>query len=440
VKFTKANTLIGASILSIGLTACSFISKDIKRSTATEISKELSSRPEFNLTGNSQFVDHYAYAEEMAAWRFGVSIKDLQSFFEVIHEQAKTSRSIDFNFQSEKCVDQLGDVASVSTFERLNFINCLKNLGLKNYNVRLMHEIENKKSQFLKIADGNIESLRTADLLQWIEDIIRQNIKEAGYASSWFKFIDNEKTKSTFTSGTRSDDFEFKDGDVVLSFGSTSISSLIPNATWPARRFSHAFIVKHKEKDLVTIESIIEEGVKTQNFKHYGDDEINNLVVLRWSNLVNRDEVSLKAASVAYSLIGKPYNIAMDWNDESKFFCSQLVAFSYGQSSNISAQEMTPKASKIRSKILGKYLRNLGVVKEEMNSPGDFLASDKFTVVADFRRSENLMKSWEMLIWGDLYSSRIEAGYHVKVSKSVKFGLDVIGVVDRLYRELVTRS
>ena len=435
MKLSKVNTIICASLLAIGLTACSFISKDLKRSTAAETSNDLPSRPEFNLPDKALFVDHYTYAEKMAEWRFGIPINGLQSFFAVIHDQSKTRGPIDFGFQSEKCVEQLGSIASISTSERLHFINCLKNLGLKNFNVRLMHEIENKKSQLLKIADGNIESLRTADLLQWMEDIIRQNIKEEGY-SSWFKFLNNEKTESTFTSGSRSDDFEFKDGDIVLSFGSTSISSLIPNATWPARRFAHAFIVKHKEKKLVTIESVIEEGVKTQNFKHYGDDEINNLVVLRWSDLDNRDEVATHAASVAYSLIGKPYNIAMDWNDESKFFCSQLVAFSYGKASNISAQKLSPKPSKIRSKALGKYLRNLGVVKEEMNSPGDFLASDKFTIVADYRRSENLMKGWEMLVWGDLYSSMIEAGYHVKVSKTVKFELDVIGVADRLYREL----
>jgi hypothetical protein len=247
-------------------------------------------------------------------------------------------------------------------------------------------------------------------LITYLKDITRESLVSQGKAASWF-----EKDVG-FVSAKKYTDFKYQNGDIVLGLGNSSVSSLISQVTDPKSHYSHAFLVRvNADGQISSYESLIETGVKHFDQAHFLKDHYNQLTVLRWSDPRTRSSVTSQALAFADEVAraGAGYDSRIDMNDDHKMFCSELVAKAYAEGSGLSVQELVPSFSKIKSDAVFDFINDMGVANRDMLSPGDFLNSPYFEVVGEFRPAQDLVRSWELYLMGDLMIDRLERGFKV---------------------------
>lgn len=412
--------------------SCSFSSKEKARSIASENY----TRPPFTVDpGRSSEEDnngleHLQHYKDIFEWRTGADTNTAERFFLSLKKK-QTSAKVN----TKKCVDLLDN----NSVARKEFLECLSSLGKNALTLELLNQLSPFKYDQIQAEEYDQPKKQTAALISWIEDLIRENLKQNNQNTYWYSLEDKK-----FLSGTNWIDFPFQDGDLLLSMGSSSISALIPNTTNPMRKYAHAFMVRVRDGKKVVVESLIEKGVIWSDLADHADVPMANVAVLRLKNKALRKTLSPKASDIAFSYADKkswqevvaskkkkgggktPYNIKMDWSEKEKLFCNQLIATSFAEADGKRTPEsLVTKSSRIRSEALLDYLKQIGVsvpnIQTDLPSPGDFLASDDFEVVAEFRDSNDLYRGWEMLTMGDLFAERLEAGYEVKVPKGKAF-------------------
>jgi hypothetical protein len=174
-------------------------------------------------------------------------------------------------------------------------------------------------------------------------------------------------------------------------------------------------MVRVRNGQRTTLESLIETGVREFPWKHFSKDQYNTLTVLRWKNPATRAAVSRRASDAAYAYAKKgiDYDTSIDLDSDHKMFCTELVVKSYLDGSGEAQSRISPNQVVVRSEPAFRHVKNLGVTNRTFVAPGDLLNSDLFEVVGEYRRTEDLYKSWKLFLMGDVFLERIEEGYVV---------------------------
>jgi hypothetical protein len=185
-------------------------------------------------------------------------------------------------------------------------------------------------------------------------------------------------------------------GDIILSRGDAPTSALIARGNTFPGNFSHAAIV-HVEPGsgkATVIESLIERGVVTTSVEDFLKEKRLRLLLLRLRPehpALQEDPLAAHRAASAILERAKatrvPYDFAMDWNDSSRMFCSEIVHSAY-RSSGIDLWAYKPQLS---SPGLVRWLGDMGVTHFTTLIPSDLEYDPKLAPVTEWRNAEALM-------------------------------------------------
>ena len=271
---------------------------------------------------------------------------------------------------------------------------------------------------------------RTLVLLAFVEDLIRDRRVQQGLPAAWYD------RAGGFLDGDTHDAFAYADGDILLVLGGSSVSSLITQATTPQRRFSHALMLRIRDGDFRTLESLIETGAVSYDRERFAKAGINAVQVLRWHEPAARTAMARAASDRAQRFVDerRPYDPAMDLGDPRRLFCSELVARAYHEASGLPLEAFIPASARVRSDAVLAYLKNIGVRQSVMISPGDLTSSPRLEVVAEFRDVGSLFRLWELMLMGDVFVERLEAGYRFRPRLWSELTATLAGTGDLLLR------
>lgn len=340
---------------------------------------------------------------EMIAARGGVEPAALEKFFLAISTSANATDKL-IDERSVACLDRFDDTNS----RRTDMVECLTAFGASGLHARLFERaMVVHMPRMMRLPTQ--EMLKSLALLNYLEDLIRARRTLIGQEAHWFV------PGQGFLNAAKKEDFKFEDGDIVLGLGNSSISSLISQVTNPPGRYSHAFMVRVRNGQPTTVESLIETGVEEFPWKHFEKDQYNTLTVLRWKNPRTRAKVTRQASDIAFEYAQKKigYDTEIDLDSDNKMFCTELVVKSYMRASGESQSRLLPSKAVVRSEPSFRHIQNLGVANRTFVAPGDLLNSDLFEVVGEYRRTEDLFKSWKLFLMGDVFLDRIDEGYVV---------------------------
>lgn len=333
------------------------------------------------------------------SFKGGVKPAEFQSFFEAMRSSPRPSP----NFRTDTCAKHL----EVGSVDRSAFLNCLKPYGRRALSPSLLKNLFEIRAETLRQAP-TLKRHQTLALMGYVQDLAKESLRDQGENAVWV-------TKEGVTDFENKMDFDFQDGDVVLGMGNSSISSLISQTNKTPTRYSHAFIVRKRDGKMTTVESLIQTGVKAFPLQHFIDDPYNQLTVLRWKNEAQRKKFAAIASDWAQAAADRkaPYDMPMDFDEDYKIYCSELIVKAYAEASGIDPKKILPHFSKVRSKAAFKHANVLGVKKKVFAAPADLLGSPYFEVVADYRKPGDLMRTWELFLMGDLFMERLDLGHEV---------------------------
>lgn len=340
---------------------------------------------------------------EGIAARGGVEPAAFQNFFDAVSKTA-TADNKTIELGSASCLSRFDDTNA----RRTEAVECLTRFGASGLHAALFDRVMAAHIPRMSQLPSE-EMLKSLALLNYLEDLIRARVTLIGQQAHWYV-----PGQGFLKSGSK-EDFKFEDGDIVLGLGNSSISSLISQVTNPPGRYSHAFMVRVRNGQPTTVESLIETGVEEFPWKHFVKDNYNTLTVIRWKNPANRAQVTRAASDMAYEFAQKKigYDTEIDLDSDSKMFCTELVVKSYMKASGESESRLLPHKAVVRSELAFRHVQNLGVMNRTFVAPGDLLNSDLFEVVGEYRRTEDLFKSWKLFLMGDVFLERIEENYVV---------------------------
>ncbi|MBT8401495.1 MAG: hypothetical protein KJO98_13535 [Rhodothermia bacterium] len=186
-------------------------------------------------------------------------------------------------------------------------------------------------------------------------------------------------------------------GDLLVSRGGYPTSALIARGSDYPGNFSHVALVHVDEVTgaIRTIESHIEIGVAIFSADEYLSDKKLRILVLRpRAELPQLREDPLlpdKAAeaALARAIAGHvPYDFAMDYEDPSKLFCSEVASSVYSQE----GVDLWMGISRISSPGLRRWLASFGVRHFETQEPSDLEYDPQLAVVAEWRDPSTLFE------------------------------------------------
>jgi hypothetical protein len=184
-------------------------------------------------------------------------------------------------------------------------------------------------------------------------------------------------------------------GDIVLSRGGAPTSALIARGNDFPGNFSHAALVHVDSETRVptVIESLIEKGAVLTTLEDYLNYKSHRLLLLRLRSedpVLKRDPLAPhRAASTMLSRVRQnhiPYDFAMDWEDPTGFFCSEVPYHAY-RSAGI---ELWVYQSRISTPGLVHWLSSMGVRHFTTIVPSDLEYDPRLATVAEWRNIETL--------------------------------------------------
>jgi hypothetical protein len=186
-------------------------------------------------------------------------------------------------------------------------------------------------------------------------------------------------------------------GDVLASRGGAPTSAFIARGNDYPGNFSHIALLHVSEDGTPTvIESHIESGVGTSTADEYLEDEKLRIMVLRLRPdhpaLADDPMLPHRAATAALEAARSahvPYDFAMDYEDPSEQFCSE-VAFAAYRAEGV---ELWRSLSSMSGEGLTRWLAAFGVTHFETLAPSDLEYDPQVRVVAEWRDPDAL--------WGD---------------------------------------
>jgi len=184
-------------------------------------------------------------------------------------------------------------------------------------------------------------------------------------------------------------------GDIILSRGDASTSALIARGNPYPGSFSHVAIVHVDERTgaATVVESLIEKGGVLTPAERFLKEKRHRLMLLRLrpgNPVLQRDPLAPhRAASAMLERIKAthiPYDFSMDWNDDSRMFCSEVAYHGY-RSIGI---DLWADKSKLASPGLIRWLGDMGVTHFTTIVPSDLEYDPRLAPVAEWRNLESL--------------------------------------------------
>lgn len=179
-------------------------------------------------------------------------------------------------------------------------------------------------------------------------------------------------------------------GDILVSRGGAPTSALIARGNDYQGNFSHVALLYIDEKtgSPSIIESHIERGVVISGVDEYIKDKKFRIMVLRLRPDLPQVEADPllphEAAKSAYEKVRArhiPYDFAMDCNDPSKQFCSEVAYSAYHQL----GVDLWNVKTHMSSPGVRKWLSYFGVAHFVTHSPADLEYDPQVVVVAEWR-------------------------------------------------------
>lgn len=187
-------------------------------------------------------------------------------------------------------------------------------------------------------------------------------------------------------------------GDILLSRGNAPTSSLIACGNDFPGNFSHAALLHVDEKTGVArvVEALIERGVVVTPLDEFVRETRLRLLVLRLradlAGMANDPQLPHKAASAALRQAGErhiPYDFSMDFRDQRKQFCAEVVSSAYEGC----GVRLWMALTSISSPTLVNWLSSLGVSHFETQEPSDLEYDPQLTVVAEWREPSAIFEA-----------------------------------------------
>lgn len=186
-------------------------------------------------------------------------------------------------------------------------------------------------------------------------------------------------------------------GDVLLSRGAAPTSALIARGNDFPGNFSHVALVHvdASTSQVSVIEAHIEKGVAVASIDEYLRDTKLRVMVLRLRAdlpaLVAKPSLPHEVASWALGDAGTrhvPYDFAMDCQDHSRLFCSEVPSAAYERH----GVKLWMGMSTISSPGLCAWLASFGVENFLTQEPSDLECDPQLRVVAEWRDPEALLQ------------------------------------------------
>ena len=183
---------------------------------------------------------------------------------------------------------------------------------------------------------------------------------------------------------SKSDNNDFKNGDIIFQTSKSSQSKVIQIAT--KSKYSHMGIIYQRDNDLYVFEAVqpvkmtpLKEWIKRGENGHYIVKRIKD------SQTILTPENLLKMKSIGDKFVGKDYDLYFEWSDK-RIYCSELVWKIYkeaigleiGKLEKLSDFDLTDKT--VRYKLQERY--GYKIPQDELViSPASMFNSDKLITV-----------------------------------------------------------
>lgn len=197
----------------------------------------------------------------------------------------------------------------------------------------------------------------------------------------------NEKP-STWTNQKFSG-FELQSGDVMLIRGKSYVSAMIARIADEEGNFSHLAIVgEDKTGKKYVVESLIQYGVIVTPLEKWRQAEDSRVALYRLPDEALAKKAARKIYDHAKGALdrnkGIRYDFAMDDDDYSTLFCSEVIRLAFDKASD--GKMMVPKFRSSVAKFKNTdYPRSLGVTKSTLFAPYDIEVDPRFDFVAEYR-------------------------------------------------------
>lgn len=215
--------------------------------------------------------------------------------------------------------------------------------------------------------------------------------------------------------------FEFKNGDILITKGTSFVSSTISEVMNPKSVFSHIVFIHVDVATKITesMESYIGHGVSRFSIEEALKDENVRILVLRM-----RDQaLASSAANYMYKRIKEseikktpiPYDYDLDFSDNSKMSCEEIAydALKTISKNNVIIPE-NPSTVYLNDQ---EFLKGVGLKSGKMMVPADMEIDSRFEIVLDWtdykviRDSERKdAVSGEMFRWMNEYNYKVHSG------------------------------
>ncbi|WP_413557848.1 YiiX/YebB-like N1pC/P60 family cysteine hydrolase [Bdellovibrio sp. HCB209] len=210
--------------------------------------------------------------------------------------------------------------------------------------------------------------------------------------------------------------FELQAGDVMLIRGKSYVSAMIARIADEEGNFSHLAIVgQDKNGKKYVVEALIQYGVTVTPLEKWRQAEDSRVALFRYPD----KELATKAARYMYDHAqnaldkkkGIRYDFAMNDDDYSELFCSEVIRMAYDKASG--GQVIVPKYRSTVSKFKDTtYPRSLGVTKSSLFAPYDIEVDPRFEFLAEYRYMPLLRQvRMQDAVLQSVYSWMIEKDY-----------------------------
>lgn len=183
--------------------------------------------------------------------------------------------------------------------------------------------------------------------------------------------------------------FELKSGDVMLIRGKSYVSAMIARIADEEGNFSHLAIVgEDKAGNKYVVEALIQFGMIVTPLEKWRNQQDARVALYRHPDEVLAKAAARKIYDKAQGALDKKkgirYDFAMNDDDYSSVFCSEVIRYAYDMGSD--GQVMVPKYRSSVSKFKDKeYPRSLGVTKTSLFAPYDIEVDPRFDFIAEHR-------------------------------------------------------
>ncbi|MFS4460174.1 YiiX/YebB-like N1pC/P60 family cysteine hydrolase [Bdellovibrio sp. HCB2-146] len=178
-------------------------------------------------------------------------------------------------------------------------------------------------------------------------------------------------------------DLRIYPGDVFLIRGKSTVSAMIARIGDEEGNFSHVAMVGQNEKgELFVVESLIQYGVVITPLEEWRKAQDARVALYRFHD----PEVAAKAAKMLYAW-GQGharYDFAMNDDDYSEVFCSEVVRFAFDEAT-VGAVKLPKYRSHVSKFKGGAYPKSLGVMGSSLFAPYDLEVEPHFSFVAEGR-------------------------------------------------------